>query len=76
MVECNHVLLRKLYRQVEEMYDPKELIELSDEIVRLTNDKRRRITLAKRRVLKPIEGEAKLQPAAATCGVTAKIAAC
>jgi hypothetical protein len=56
MVEFNRVLLRELCRQVEETDDPKELIELSDEIVRLINDKRRRITLAKRGALKVIEG--------------------
>jgi hypothetical protein len=56
MVEFNRVLLRELCRQVEETDDPKELIELSDEIIRLINDKRRRITLAKRGVLKVIEG--------------------
>ena len=56
MVEFNRVLLRELCRQIEETDDPKELIELSDEIVRLINDKRRRITLAKRGVLKVIEG--------------------
>ena len=48
MVEFNSTLLRELCRQVEETDDPKSLIELSDEIVRLINDKRRRITLAKR----------------------------
>ena len=48
MVEFNGVLPRELCRQVEETDDPKELIELGDEFVRLINDKRRRITLAKR----------------------------
>ena len=55
MVEFNHVLLRELCRQVEETGDPKELMELSDEIVRLIDDKRRRITLANRE-LQVIEG--------------------
>ena len=55
MVEFNRVLLRELCRQVEETDDPKKLIELSDEIVRLINDKRRRITLAKRRMLKAMD---------------------
>jgi hypothetical protein len=55
MAEFNRVLLRGLCRQVEETDDPKELIELSDEIVRLINDKRRRITLAKRRMLKAMD---------------------
>ena len=55
MVEFNRVLLRELCCQVEETDDPKELIELSDEIVRLINDKRRRITLAKRRMLKAMD---------------------
>ena len=55
MVEFNRVLLRELCRQVEETDDPKELIELSDEIIRLINDKRRRITLAKRRMLKTMD---------------------
>ena len=41
MVEFNRVLLRELCRLVEETDDPKELIELSDEIVRLIDDKRR-----------------------------------
>ena len=79
MVEFNRVLLRELCRQVEETDDPKELIELSDEIVRLINDKRRRITLAKRGVLKVMErGRPNLNPAASTaaCGVTAQTAAC
>ena len=48
MTEFNFALLRELCHQVEETEDPKSLIELSDEIVRLINDKRRRITLAKR----------------------------
>ena len=51
MVEFNGVLPRELCRQVEETDDPKELIELGDEFVRLINDKRRRITLAKRAAL-------------------------
>ena len=51
MVEFNSALLRELCRQVEETDDPKSLIELSDEIVRLINDKRRRIALVKRGVL-------------------------
>jgi hypothetical protein len=55
MVDFNRVLLRELCRQVEETDDPKSLIELSDEIVRLINDKRRRITLAKRGVLKVMD---------------------
>ena len=55
MVEFNYVLLRELCRQVEETGDPKELMELSDEMVRLIDDKRRRITLANRE-LKVIEG--------------------
>jgi hypothetical protein len=48
MVEFNRVLLRELCRQVEETDNLKELMELSGEIVRLIDDKRRRITLAKR----------------------------
>jgi hypothetical protein len=55
MVEFNHGLLRELCRQVEETDDAQELVELSDEIVRLINDKRRRIALAKRE-FKVIEG--------------------
>ena len=55
MVDFNPVLLRELCRQVEETDDPKSLIELSDEIVRLINDKRRRITLAKRGMLKVMD---------------------
>ena len=55
MVGFNRALLRELCRQVEETDDPKSLIELSDEIVRLINDKRRRITLAKRGVLKVMD---------------------
>ena len=55
MVGFNWVLLRELCRQVEETDDPKSLIELSDEIVRLINDKRRRITLAKRGMLKVMD---------------------
>ena len=55
MVEFNSVLFRELCRRVEETDDPKELVELSDEIVRLINDKRRRISVAKR-VLKVVEG--------------------
>ena len=55
MVEFNREHLRELIRQVEETDDPIELVELSDEIVRLINDKRRRITLAKRGVLKVME---------------------
>ena len=56
MVEFNHALFRELCRQVEETGNPEELIELSDEIVRLINEKRRRITLAKRAGFKLIEG--------------------
>ena len=55
MVGCNRALLRELCRQVEETDNPKSLTELSDEIVRLINDKRRRITLAKRGMLKVME---------------------
>ena len=55
MVDFNRLLLRDLCRQVEETDDPKFLIELSDEIVRLIIDKRRRITLAKRGMLKMME---------------------
>ena len=55
MVGFNRALLRELCRQVEETDDPRSLIELSDEIVRLINDKRRRITLAKREVLKVMD---------------------
>jgi hypothetical protein len=51
MIGFNRELLRELCRQVEETDDPRELVELSDEIVRLINDKRRSITLAKRRML-------------------------
>jgi hypothetical protein len=50
-VRFNSVLLRELCRQVEETDDPKNLIELSDEITRLINEKRRRLTLARRGVL-------------------------
>jgi hypothetical protein len=50
-VRFNSVLLRELCRQVEETDDPNNLIELSDEISRLINEKRRRIILAKRGVL-------------------------
>ena len=55
MVDFNRLLLRDLCRQVEETDDPKFLIELSDKIVRLIIDKRRRITLAKRGMLKMME---------------------
>ena len=55
MIEFNFGLFRELCRQVEETDDPTSLIELSDEIVRLINDKRRRLTLAKRGVLKVME---------------------
>ena len=55
MVQFNSALLQELCRHVEETNDPIELVELSDEIVRLINDKRRRVTLAKRRMLKVVE---------------------
>ena len=48
MVEFNRALFHELCLQVEQTGDPKELIELSGEIVRLIDDKRRRITLAQR----------------------------
>jgi hypothetical protein len=50
-VRFNTVLLRELCRQVEETDDPKTLIELSGEITRLLDDKLRRLTLARRKVL-------------------------
>ena len=56
MVEFNSALLRELCRQVEETDDPKSLIELSEQIAQLINDKRRRITLSKRGMLKVIDG--------------------
>ena len=50
MVEFSRVLLRELSRQVEETDDPIELVELSDDIVHLTNDKDCRIALTTRPV--------------------------
>jgi hypothetical protein len=47
MVAFNHGLLRELCSQAEANGDAQELVELSDEIIRLINDKRRRIALAK-----------------------------
>jgi hypothetical protein len=47
MVRFNHGLLHDLCGQVEGNDDAQELVDLSDEIVRLINDKRRRIALAK-----------------------------
>ena len=48
-------VLRELCRQVEERDDPVELVELSDEIVHLITDKRRRIELSKRKMLKVMD---------------------
>ena len=55
MVQFNAILLRELCRQVEQTDDAKELVELSDEIVRLINEKRRSIMLARRKALRVIE---------------------
>ena len=55
MVGFNHGLFRELCSRVEANDDAQELVELSDEIVRLINDKRRRIALAKRE-FKVIQG--------------------